>query len=68
MALSPQQASNDIGRLLRRPQFFFFRLHFHLRASCGQIESFDRGDFGFWQGGLRAVVPTHHKREPTTPG
>ena len=38
------------------------------RAKGDKLAPFDRGDFGLWLGGLQAVVPSHHKCNPTTPG
>jgi len=45
---------------LKRPELIF-------KAVCSKCEPFDQGDFGHRLRGLRAVVATHHKREPTTP-
>ncbi len=39
-----------------------------VRSKGDKFAPFDRGDFGLWLGGLLAVVPSHHKCKPTTPG
>ena len=60
---SPQSAQITVKSTARRPDTHSLAEE-RSRPFRGQIEAFDCGDFDLWLGGLRAVVPLHHKCKP----